>query len=130
MLSLLNAGLLNVGALRLAWSPFGFAVAVGTLCVVAFGWITGMRHIGNRFAHRLGRHEDGTLFGRIALGVLACSFVGWLAGSLFSGFQGLVLLGHGLIATLGLGASVITRFGRETNWLGIMLDGGPRFRSR
>jgi hypothetical protein len=132
MVSMLNANLMHhsFNLLNLAWSPFGFGISVVMLGAVAFGWICGLRHFGNYLAQRMGKEAEGTLFGRLATGMLALFVCSLLLGSLIPPLGVFALLLQGLLAIMGLGAAVITGFGREANWLGERLHNGPRFRTR
>lgn len=132
MLMVFNANLLNspMHLFNLAWSPFGFGLSVVVLGVVAFSWVCGLRHLGNYIAHRTGRESDGTLFGRLSLGMLALFALSLVVGSLMSPLAVLGLLFQGLLTVMGLGASVVTGFGREANWLGAYMNRGPHFGKR
>jgi hypothetical protein len=131
MLAMLNANLIHsVKLFSLAWSPFGFGLSVLMLGVLAFGWVCGLRHFGNYLAQKAGREVDGSIFGRLALGFFAIFVVSLVIGSVIAPVAVLGLLLQGLLTVMGLGASVITGFGREANWLGAMMTRGPRFGNR
>lgn len=131
MLAMLNANLIHsVKLFSLAWSPFGFGLSVLMLGVLAFGWVCGLRHFGNYLAQKTGKEVDGSIFGRLALGFFSIFVVSLVIGSVIAPVAILGLLLQGLLTVMGLGASVITGFGREANWLGSMMTRGPRFGNR
>ena len=109
---------------------FGFGLSVVVLGVVAFSWVCGLRHLGNYLAHRTGRESDGTLFGRLAMGMAVLFAMSLVLGGLVPPLAVLGLLLQGLLTVMGLGASIVTGFGREANWLGGYMSRGPRFGRR
>lgn len=129
MITVLNANLLShsMRLFSLVWSPFGFGLSVLVLGVLAFSWVCGLRHLGNYIASRTGNQSDGTLFGRLALGMAALFLVSLVVGSLLTPLAVLGLLLQGLLTVMGLGATLITGFGREANWLGGRMNRGPNF---
>ncbi len=132
MIMVFNANLISspMRLFSLAWSPFGFGLSVVVLGVLAFSWVCGLRHLGNYVAQRTGRESDGTLFGRLVLGMSVLFAVSLVVGSLLIPLAVLGLLLQGLLTVMGLGASVITGFGREANWLGATIHRGPNFGKR
>ncbi len=132
MVAVLNANLMHfsIRILSLAWSPFGFGVSVLLLASIAFGWVCGLNHLGGYVANRIGRSEEGTLLGRILLGASALFLASLVLGGVLSPLAVFTLLVQGLLAVLGMGAAIITGFGRDSNWLGSYLSRGHRFNSR
>ncbi len=124
MVSVLNANLLHFSPhlISLAWSPFGFGLAVLMLGIVAFGWVCGLHHIGNYVANKIGHTDEGTLFGRTLLGAGTLLLFSIVLSGIFSPLAAFALLLQGLVTVLGIGATLITGFGRETNWLGNCLS--------
>ena len=132
MIAVLNANLMHfsIRLLSLAWSPLGFGISVLLLGVVAFSWVCGLNHFGNFVALKMGRADSGALLGRILLGASTLFLVSLILGGTLSSLAVFALLIQGLLAILGMGATVITGFGREPNWLGSYLSQAPRFSGR
>lgn len=132
MASVLNASLMNFSLriLSLAWSPFGFGASVLILGLIAFGWVCGLNYFGNFVASKIGRNDEGALWGRVALGATALLLASVALGGVLSPLAAFALLAQGLLAVLGLGSAVITGLGREQNWLGSYLSQKQRFTPR
>jgi hypothetical protein len=126
--SLLNSIILK--AVGIFWSPVGTLIGIVSIVLLAFGWLCGMRFAGDLIARKFGRREEGSLFGRIALGLgVFClaklvlhSIGGWLGGG--------TLLLEAIFALMGFGALLVSGFGSNPDWLGARLRGERRWMSR
>lgn len=127
VLSLANAALFHSPA-RLVWAPFGAVVALAPLAVLAVGWLCGLRFAGDLVARRFGQSQNGSLYGRMALGLIGFFAVNLLLGAL--GMGGVGLLTEFVFALMGLGAVLITGFGSDPDWLSLRLRGDARWFSR
>jgi hypothetical protein len=122
----LNAGLMQTHTIfSLIWAPFGFLIAIVPLLLLIFGWLCGMRHVGDAIACRLGRSHSGGLYGRMALGLGAFFLLNTLLGGMSRGLGVAGLLLEFAIAIMGLGAVIVT--GKDSDWLGSRLSWGRRF---
>lgn len=109
---LVDALLLHLRGIQYLWAPVGILVAVAPLLILGFGWLSGMRYAGDLIARKLNRSCEGTLFGRIALG-LGAFFLANIFLSTLS--EGLGVLSFGvelLVALMGLGAVVAIATGK------------------
>lgn len=132
---LLVVALVNAMAIKspvgLLWSPVGTLLGILTLIVIAFGWLCGMRLMGDLVAKKFRRYDEGHLLGRIALGLIAFCFAKILlyaVGGYWLGGAGQVL--EVVVAMMGLGAAMISGFGSNPDWLGARLRGERRWLSR
>jgi hypothetical protein len=121
-----NAILLN-SPVRLLYAPFGMLVLGLLLLPLAFGWLCGMRYAGDIVARRLGKTGRGGLYSRLALGLTTFFFLNWFLGSLHGFLGACGLLVQFIVALMGLGALIITGFGRDPDWLGARLRGESRW---
>jgi hypothetical protein len=132
---LLVASLVNAMAMKspfsLLWSPIGTLTGILTLIVLTFGWLCGMRLVGDLVAKKFRRYEEGHLLGRIALGLIVFCFAKLLlfaVGGSWLGGAALVL--EAIVAVMGLGALLVSGFGTNPDWLGARLRGERRWLSR
>ena len=68
--------------LSLLWMPVTIAVALISLVLLVFGWLTGMRRVGDLLARRFGQTGSGTFYGRMALGLTSFFAFNALVGGL------------------------------------------------
>jgi hypothetical protein len=123
-----NERLMHISLLGLLWSPFGTLIALVAAMLVGFGWLSGMRYAGDMMARRLGRPVGGgTLYGRIALSLGLFFLANVILGSMSRTLGVASLALECVIAVMGLGAAVVTGFGKETDWLGARLRGESRW---
>ena len=123
-----NQRLMHISLLGLLWSPFGTLIALVAAMLVGFGWLSGMRYAGDIIARRLGRPSGGgTLYGRVALSLGLFFLANVILGSMSRTLGVASLTLECVIAVMGLGAAVVTGFGRETDWLGARLRGESRW---
>lgn len=114
--------------LGLLWSPFGTLIALVAAMLLGFGWLSGMRYAGDMIAHRLGRPANGgSLYGRIALSLGLFFVVNVVLGSMSRTLGVASLTLECVVGVMGLGAAVVTGFGKETDWLGSRLRGEARW---
>ena len=123
VVSLLNAGLTQ-SPIKAMWLPFGFVVATGALVLLGFGWLCGMRAMGEWVAAKAGRDNDGDFFVRLALGLCVFFLANSILGGIGSWLGAIGLLTQLAVSVMGLGAAVITGLGRSDNWLGVRMNGG------
>ncbi len=123
-----NERLMHVSLIGLMWSPFGTLVALVAALIMGFGWLSGMRYAGNLIAKRLGRPASGgSLYGRIALSLGIFFAANVVLGSMSRTLGVASLTLECVVAVMGLGAAVVTGFGRESDWLGTRLRGEARW---
>ncbi len=123
-----NERLMHISLLGLLWSPFGTLIALVAAMILGFGWLSGMRYAGDIMARRLGRPVGGgTLYGRIALSLGLFFLANVILGSMSRTLGVASLALECVIAVMGLGAAVVTGFGKETDWLGARLRGESRW---
>ena len=122
-----NERLMHLSFLGLLWSPFGTLIALVAAMVLGFGWLSGMRYAGDIVARRFGRTTGGTFYGRIALSLGLFFLVNVVLGSMSRTLGVASLALECAIAVMGLGAAVVTGFGKETDWLGTRLRGEVRW---
>jgi hypothetical protein len=123
-----NARLMHISVLGLLWSPFGTLVALVAALILGFGWLSGMRYVGDMVARRLGRAPgSGSLYGRIALSLGLFFMANVVLGSMHPTLGVASLTLECVVALMGLGAAVVTGFGKETDWLGARLRGEARW---
>ena len=112
------------------WLPFAAGFAGLCLGALAFGWICGMRYIGQRFAHRFGRAGGIGMWIQIAMGLGAFFLVNAGLGRINQGLGIVGLLLEFALALAGLGAALLTGFGADQNWLTARMRGETRWLSR
>ncbi len=100
--------------LRLLWSPFGFVAATLSLLLLAFGWLCGMRRLGDLAALRFGRAGQGGFAERIALGLVCAFALTTFAGLISPALGGVALLVQWGFAFMGLGGVILSRLRGET----------------
>jgi len=123
-----NGRLMHVSLLGLLWSPFGTLIALVAAMILGFGWLSGMRYAGDMIARRMGRAAGGgSLYGRIALSLGLFFLANVILGSMSRTLGVASLTLECVIAVMGLGAAVVTGFGKETDWLGARLRGESRW---
>lgn len=123
-----NGRLMSIKVLGLLWSPFGTVLALVAAMILGFGWLSGMRYLGDVIARRFGRPAGGgSLYGRIALSLGLFFLANVVLGSMHRtlGIASLTL--ECVVAIMGLGAAISTGFGKETDWLGTRLRGEARW---
>ncbi|HLV80301.1 MAG TPA: hypothetical protein VKT32_08455, partial [Chthonomonadaceae bacterium] len=111
-------GALMHSPLGLLWKPFGAVLAFALLLTLAFGWLCGMRYVGDLIARKLGRDGAGYFFSRMALGLIAFCLGNILLGA-WLGVVGMLV--ETLFALMGLGALLVTGFGSDPQWLSAYL---------
>lgn len=112
------------------WLPFAAGFAGLCLGALAFGWICGMRYIGQKIARRLGRSGGIGMWIQIALGLGAFFLVNAGLGRINQGLGIVGLLLEFSLALAGLGAALLTGFGADQNWLTARMRGEKRWLSR
>lgn len=123
MVSLMNVGVM-ASPLKFLWLPVGFAVASGVLVLLAFGWLCGMRAMGEVVAAKSCREGNGDFFVRMALGLSVFFLLNTLLGGIGSWLGAIGLMTQFVVSVMGLGAAVITGLGRSDNWLGAKMRRG------
>ena len=125
---------LSYGLMKSPFSPVWTPVAAGFagLCLgaLAFGWVCGMRYVGQFLARRLGRSGSVGIFLQFAFGLGSFFVVTAVLGSFSHGLGVLGLLLEFLLALTGLGAAALSGFGADPNWLTARLRGEVRWLSR
>ena len=112
------------------WLPFAAGFAGLCLGALAFGWICGMRYIGQRFARRFGRAGGIGMWIQIAMGLGAFFLINAGLGRINQGLGIVGLLLEFALALAGLGAALLTGFGADQNWLTARMRGETRWLSR
>jgi len=95
------------------WTPVTVALTIVTVCLLMFGWLTGMRRVGDLLARRCGYVGNGTFFGRMALGLTAFFVANAIAGAIAPGLGAVGLAVEFGIAVMGAGAVVQTAYSRR-----------------
>jgi len=103
--------LLKMPVIRYLWAPVGIFVAFAPLALLGFGWLAGMRYIGDCVARRLHRPADGPMFGRMALGLCAFFVLNVFLGCLSPTLGAMSLCAELCIALMGVGASAAVATG-------------------
>ncbi len=124
-----NSGLLR-SPFHFIWLPFAAGFAGLCLGAMAFGWICGMRSIGQRMARRLGRGGSLGMGIQIGLGLGAFFVANVVLGKINQGLGIVGLLLEFALALAGLGAALLTGFGADPNWLTARMRGEVRWLSR
>lgn len=122
----LNAGLMK-SALGLVYAPFGAVIAIGLPVILACGWLCGMRWAGDIAARKFGKNDRGNLYARLALGLVAFFLLNSLLGMLHPWLGAVGLTFEFGVALMGLGAIVISGFGKNPDWLGSRMRGETRW---
>lgn len=125
LVTFINAGMIQ-SPLGFVWAPVGFVVVSATLVLIGYGWLCGMRFLGDAIARRLGQTQSGAFFWRTTLGLMTCFVLGLLP---FSPLNIVVTLVQTALSVMGLGALCITGLGTQSNWLGTRMRRGG-FRAR
>ena len=111
--------------LSLLWMPVMVVIALASLILLVFGWLAGMRRVGDLLARRFGQTGDGTFYGRMTFGLTAFFVFNALAGRLFPALGAVGLLVEFAVALMGIGAIVQTGFGRDDQGLGRRFSRAP-----
>jgi hypothetical protein len=106
-----DAILLKLPLIRLLWAPIGIMVAFAPLLVLGFGWLAAMRCAGDFVARKLHHSGDGSMFGRMTLGLFAFFLVNILLGSINHGLGVVGLCTEVAVALMGLGATAVIAAG-------------------
>ena len=122
MISLINAGVMAT-PLKALWVPLGFVIASGVLVLLGFGWLCGMRALGEVVAAKTGRDTAGDFYVRLALGLSVFFLLNTLLGGIGSWLGAIGLTAQFVVSVMGLGAAVITGLGKSDNWLGAKTKG-------
>ena len=125
---------LSYGLMRSPFSPIitplGAAFAALCLAALAFGWVCGLRYVGQRLSRRLGRGGSLGMFLQFALGLGGFFMASALLGSVYRGLGVFCLSLEFILALTGLGAALLTGFGSDPNWLTARMRGEVRWLSR
>ncbi len=122
VISLINAGVMAT-PIKPLWLPVGFAVASGVLVLLAFGWLCGMRAVGEVVAAKTGRDSSGDFLIRLAVGLSVFFLLNTALGITAPWLGAIGLIAQLVVSVMGLGAAVITGLGRNENWLGAKTRG-------
>lgn len=123
-----NAGLTK--ALGLFYAPFSLIVAIVPAVILVTGWLCSMRYAGDILTRRMGKNDRGSLYPRMALGLVAFCMAQVILGGLHPWLGGIVLLIQFGLSLMGLGAILISGFGRDPDWLGARMRGEARWFGR
>ncbi len=96
----------------LLWMPVTILIALVSLVLLVFGWLAGMRRVGDMLARRFGKTDSGTFYGRMTFGLTAFFLFNAIAGGIVPPLGAVGLLAEFAIALMGVGAIVQTGFGR------------------
>lgn len=102
----------------LIWMPFTIAIALASLFLLVFGWLAGMRRVGDLIARRTGQTGSGSFYGRTVLGLTAFFVVNSILGAINPTLGGVGMLVEFAVALMGIGALVQSGFGRDGQLLG------------
>ena len=102
--------------LSVLWMPVMIVIALASLFLLVFGWLAGVRRVGDILAHRFGHAGSGTFYGRMALGLSAFFVVNAVLGSIIPPLGAMSLLVEFGVALMGIGAIVQSGFGRDNPW--------------
>jgi hypothetical protein len=114
----------------LLWLPVTTLLAIGSLLLLVYGWIAGMRVAGDRIARRFGFPGSGPLYWRISLGLTVFFLANTILGGLLMPIGVLGLLLESMLALMGLGAAVLTGLGNDPDWLARRMRGEKRWLSK
>ena len=104
--------------LSLLWMPVMIVIVLISLFLLVFGWLAGMRRVGDLLAHRFGQTGGGSFYGRTAFGLSAFFLANVVLGAINPALGAMGLLVEFAVALMGIGAIVSTGFGRDEEWLG------------
>ena len=121
---------LMLSPLGVIWKPLGAAFAGLCLGALGFGWICGMRYVGQWMARRLGRGGSVGIYLQCALGLGAFFLANVVAGGVHRGLGVMGLMAETLLALAGLGAALLSGFGADPNWLTARMRGEVRWLAR
>ncbi len=125
---------LSYGLMRSPFSPLitplGAAFAGLCLTALVFGWVCGMRHVGQLLSRRLGRGGSLGMFLQFLLGVGGFFVASAVLGSAVRILGVFCLSLEFVLALAGLGAALLTGFGADPNWLTARMRGEVRWMSR
>jgi hypothetical protein len=107
----------------LIWMPFTIAIAVASLFLLVFGWLAGMRRVGDLIARRMGQTGGGSFYGRTVLGLTTFFLANSILGLINPTLGGVGLLLEFAVALMGIGALVQSTFGRDDTSLGHRFGG-------
>jgi len=96
----------------LIWMPFTIAIAVASVSLLVFGWLAGMRRVGDLIARRMGQTGSGSFYGRTVMGLTTFFVANSILGAINPTLGGVGLLVEFAVALMGIGALVQTGFGR------------------
>ena len=112
VVSLVNAIIMHT-ALRVVWTPVCLLLVFATLSSLAYGWLCGMRYVGDLLAPPRSR-TSGSFYRRMTMGLGLFFMVDVMFGSISPALGTLGLLTQFAVALMGLGSAVLTRGGRIT----------------
>jgi hypothetical protein len=121
---------LMLSPLGVIWKPLGAAFAGLCLSALGFGWVCGMRYVGQGMARRLGRGGSVGIYLQCAIGLGAFFLVNVVSGGVHRSLGVMGLLVETLLALTGLGAALLSGFGADPNWLTARLRGEVRWLAR
>lgn len=125
---------LSYGLMRSPFSPLitplGAAFAGLCLTALVFGWVCGMRYVGQLLSRRLGRGGSLGMFLQFLLGVGGFFVASAVLGSAVRILGVFCLSLEFVLALAGLGAALLTGFGADPNWLTARMRGEVRWMSR
>jgi hypothetical protein len=104
--------------LSLLWTPVMIVIALVSLFLLVFGWLAGVRRVGDLLAGRFGQTGSGSFYGRTVLGLTVFFAANALLGAVNPALGAVGLLVEFAVALMGIGAIVQTGFGRDDEWLG------------
>jgi len=111
------SGLIMKTFLSVIWMPILIVIALVSLVVLVFGWLAGMRRVGDLLARRFGQTGGGTFYGRMTLGLSAFFLANAVLGVIVPALGAVGLFLEFGIALMGVGAIVRTGFGKDEPFL-------------
>ncbi len=108
----------------LLWMPVLICVALASLFLLVFGWLAGMRRVGDILARKSGQMGAGSFYGRMTLGLTTFFVANALLGGINPVLGAIGVMVEFGVALMGIGAIVQTGFGRDEEWLGRTLGHG------
>jgi hypothetical protein len=111
------SGIIMKTFLALLWMPVLIAIVLVSLFLLVFGWLAGMRRVGDLLARKYGQTGSGTFYGRMVIGLSAFFIANALLGAINPTLGAAGLLVEFAIALMGIGAIVRTGFGKDEQWL-------------
>jgi hypothetical protein len=111
------SGMIMKSFLALLWMPVLIVIVLVSLFLLVFGWLAGMRRVGDLLARKFGQTGSGNFYGRMVIGLSAFFIANAVLGAINPSLGTAGLLVEFGVALMGIGAIVRTGFGKDEQWL-------------